>query len=284
MRQTLLTRLERETAQMTPALRRVADYILKNPVDTSFMTLDQLSLQAGVSTATVMRLSFQLGYSGYSDFQRDLQELLRDRVAPTTRLEVSKKSLKHSSILSNCADNHINNLKSMMDFLTKDVIDECVDLIAKARNIYIVGIRSSFAIAYYLHQTLNQVTGNCTLLEADSGNIVDEIINMTPADLVIGITMPRYSRSTVEALKIVKQFGPKIVVITDGYGSPLAPLADVLLPCSVRSLAFHNSIAGPTFLIDFLITSFALAFPQQTKDRLNAAEPILKQMNILMDD
>lgn len=269
---------------MTPALRRVADYILKNPVDTSFMTLDQLSLQAGASTATVMRLSFQLGYSGYSDFQRDLQELLRDRVAPTTRLEVSKKSLKHSSLLASCADNHIDNLKSMMGFLTKEVIDECVGLIAQARNIYIVGIRSSFAIAYYLHQTLNQITGNCVLLEADSGNIVDEIINISPADLVIGITMPRYSRSTVETLKIVKQFGPKIMVITDGYGSPLAPLADLLLPCSVRSLAFHNSIAGPTFLVDFLITSLALALPQRTKERLDAAEPILKQMKILMDD
>jgi DNA-binding MurR/RpiR family transcriptional regulator len=284
MTQTPLTRLEKETTQMTPALRRVADYILKNPVDTSFMTLEQLSQQAGASTATVMRVAFQLGYSGYSDFQRDLQELLRDRVAPTTRLEVSKKSLKHSSVLNNCAENHIDNVKSMMDFLTKDVIDESVGLIAKAKKIYIVGVRSSFAIAYYLHQTLNQITGNCVLLEAGSGNVAEEIINITRADLVIGITMPRYARPTVETLRLVKQFGPKIIVITDGYGSPLAPLADVLLPCSVRSLAFHNSIAGPALLVDFLITSFALAYPQRTRDRLDTAEPVLKQMNILMDE
>lgn len=283
MKSALLSRLKQETTNMTPAQRRVADYILKNPVDTSFMTLDQLSGVVGTSTATVMRLSFRLGYTGYSDFQRDLQELLRDRVAPTTRLEINKKKLEHSSILANCAENHVNNLKATMAFLTKEAIDKCLDLIENAEKIYIVGMRSSFAIAYYLHQALNQITGNCKLLKADSGDNVDDLLNIGPADLVIGITMPRYSRPTVETIKVIKGFGPKIIGITDGYSSPLAPLADVILPCSVRSLAFHNSIAGPIFLVDFLITSIAMNKPQKTKNRLEAAEPILKQLNILID-
>ncbi len=283
MKSTLLKRLRQETTHLTPAQRRVADYILKNPVDTSFMTLDQLSGIVGTSTATVMRLSFRLGYTGYSDFQRDLQELLRDRVAPTTRLEINKKKLEQSSILANCADNHINNLKAMMGFLTKETIDRCLELIVNADKIYIVGLRSSFAIAYYLHQALNQIMGNCRLLKAGSGDNVDDILNICPDDLVIGITMPRYSRPTVETLRVIKGFGPKIIAITDGYSSPLAPLADVVLPCSVRSLAFHNSIAGPIFLADFLITSLAMSEPLKTKNRLEAAEPILKHLNLIID-
>lgn len=268
---------------MTRAQRRVADYILKNPVDASFLTVVQLSKIVGVSTATVMRLSFSLGYSGYSEFQKDLQELLRDRVAPTTRLEINTKHLEHSSILANCAENQVSNLKAMMEFLTKETTDKCIDLILNAANIYIVSMRSSFAIAYYLHQALNQIMGNCRLLKADSGDNIDDLLNIGPADLVIGITMPRYSRPTVETLRVVKGFGPKIIAITDGYKSPLAPLADVVLPCSVRSLAFHNSAAGPVFLVDFLITSIAMREPVRTKNRLEAAEPIIKHLNILID-
>lgn len=283
MKSNLLGRLKQEANQITPAQRQVADYILKNPVDASFMTLEQLSAAVGTSTATVMRLSFRLGYSGYSEFQKDLQELLRDRVAPTTRLEINKKKLEHSSILADCAENQVNNLRAMMGFLTQETIDKCLDLMLGAANIYIVSMRSSFAIAYYLHQALNQILGNCELLRADSGDNVDDILNIGPDDLVIGITMPRYSRPTVETLRVIKGFGPKIVAITDGYKSPLAPLADVVLPCAVRSLAFHNSIAGPIFLVDFLITSIAMKEPARTKSRLEAAEPIIKHLNILVD-
>src|SRR5665647_2304839 len=128
---------------MTPALCRVADYILKNPIDASFLTLDQLSLIVGTSTATIMRLTFSLGYSGYTEFQKDLQELLRDRVAPTTRLEINKKSVESSSLLTNCAEAQISNLKTMVDYLSEETVDNCLAMIQNAANIYIVSARSS---------------------------------------------------------------------------------------------------------------------------------------------
>lgn len=283
MKSNLLQVLKQEAALMTPAQRQVADYILKNPVDASFLTLDQLSNIVGTSTTTVMRLSFKLGYTGYTEFQKDLQELLRDRVAPTTRLEINKKNLEHNSILNQCADTQLANLKSMIDFLSEDTIDKCLSLIQSASNIYIIGMRSSFAVAYYLHYALNQILGNCVLLKADSSDNVDTLLNIKSTDLVIAITLPRYSRSTVELLKIAKGFNPQIIAITDGYNSPLAPLADVVLPCSFHSLSFHNSIVGPIFLIDFLITAIAVREPVKTKNRLEAAETILKKLNIHID-
>lgn len=284
MKSNVLTILKQEASNLTPTQRKVADYILKNPIDASFLTLDQISGIVGTSTTTVMRLSFKLGYSGYTDFQKDLQELLRDRVAPTTRLEINKKSLEQSSILVKCAETQVNNLKTTIDFLSEDTINHCLNLIQKAANIYVVGMRSSFAIAYYLQHELNQILGNCKLVKADSGDNVDTILNLTSSDLVIAITLPRYSKTTVDLLKISKGFNPKIIAITDGYNSPLAPLADIVLPCSFRSLAFHNSIVGPIFLADFLITAIAMNEPIKTKNRLDAAELILKQLDIHIDE
>jgi len=284
MKLNLLNVLKQEASHMTPSQRRVADYILKNPIDASFLTLDELSGSAGTSTATIMRLSVKLGYTGYTELQKDLQELLRDRVAPTTRLEINTKNLEHSSILANCAETQVNNLKSMLAFLSEETIDKSLNLILNASNIYIISMRSSFAIAYYLHHALNQILGNCMLLKADSGDTVDTIINIIPSDLVIAITLPRYSKPTVDLLKIIKGFNPKIIAITDGYNSPLAPLSDVVLPCSFSSLAFHNSIVGPIFLVDFLITAIALKDPLKTKKRLQAAELVLKNMHINIDE
>lgn len=284
MKSNVLTVLKQEATHMTPTQRKVADYILKNPIDSSFLTLDQLSGIVGTSTTTVMRLCFKLGYTGYTEFQKDLQELLRDRVAPTTRLEINKKNLEQSSILAKCAETQVHNLKTTIDFLSEESINKCLALIQKASNIYIIGMRSSFAIAYHLYYELNQILGNCKLLKTDSGDNVDTILNITSSDLVIAITLPRYSRATVELMKIAKDFNPKIIAITDGYNSPLAPLADTVLPCSFRSLAFHNSIIGPIFLVDFLITAIAIKEPVKTKDRLDAAELILKQLDIHIDE
>ena len=268
---------------MTPALCRVADFISKNPIDASFLTLDQLSVRVGTSTATVMRLALTLGYSGYTEFQKDLQELLRDRVAPTTRLEFNKKSVESNSLLTDCAETQISNLKTMVDYLSEETVSHCLELIENATNIFIVSARSSFAVAHCLHYGLNQILGNCKLMKADSGDNVDTILNITSSDLVIAISLPRYSRATVDVLKTIKEFNPKIIAITDGYTSPLSPLADVILPCSFHSLAFHNSIVGSIFLADFLITAIALKDPLKTKTRLDSAESLLEKLNIHID-
>ena len=123
MKNNLIQIMKQETNSMSKAQRRVADCILKNPVDASFLTLEQAAATAGTSTATVMRLACKLGYKGYADFQRELQELLRDRVAPTTRLEINKKNLSRNSILANCAETQVNNIKKTIDFLSEESIN-----------------------------------------------------------------------------------------------------------------------------------------------------------------
>jgi len=156
-------------------------------------------------------------------------------------------------------------------------------MIQGASNIYIVGMRSSFAVAYHLHHGLNQVLGNCRLLKADSGDNIDDIMNILQSDLVIAITFPRYAKQAVELVKVMKDFGPKVIAITDGYQSPLAPLSDLVLPCSFRSLAFHNSIVAPIFLADFLITAIAVRESAKTKRRLETAEILFKNLQIHVD-
>ncbi|MDR3565791.1 MAG: MurR/RpiR family transcriptional regulator [Negativicutes bacterium] len=283
MKKNLLQRLQQETARMTPSQRRVADYILKNPVDSSFLTLDELSSLAATSTTTVMRFAVSLGFSGYAEFQKDLQELLRDRVAPPTRLEINTKDLRRNSLFLDCVDVQLANIKKTVGFLSDDDLDHCLNLIQAASTVYIVGMRSSFAVAYHLHHGLNQVLGNCKLLKADSGDNIDDIININQSDLVIAITFPRYARQAIDLVTVMKGFGPKVIAITDGYQSPLAPLSDLVLPCAFHSLAFHNSIVAQIFLADFLITAIAVREPSRTKKRLEAAEGLFKNLHIHID-
>ncbi|MED3872593.1 MurR/RpiR family transcriptional regulator, partial [Priestia megaterium] len=53
-----ILKLKDNISQLTETQRRVADYILKNPVDVAFLTVDQLALTVKTSTTTIMRLTF----------------------------------------------------------------------------------------------------------------------------------------------------------------------------------------------------------------------------------
>lgn len=285
MQTNLLANLKNETAALTPSQRRVADYILKNPVEVTFFTLDKLSNTVGTSTTTIMRLCFRLGYNGFAEFQRDLQELLRDRVVPTTRLEVNKRNTNAADgLVKKSAKLQVDNINTAMEFLSEETLQSCAGLIKDAEKIYIVGTRSSFSIAYYLHHCLNQIFGKCALLKADNDDNVDLVLNMNASDLVIAVTLPRYAKATVDLVKVMHRYGPKIISITDGYNSPLAPLSDFVLLCPFRSLSFHNSIVGAVFLADVLIDTIALEKSTETKQRLEAAEDIYKQLNVHMGE
>ncbi|UOQ91907.1 hypothetical protein MUO14_15475 [Halobacillus shinanisalinarum] len=89
----LLVNLKERISELTITQRKVADYILQNPSEVAFLTVDQLARKVGTSTTTIMRLTFTLGYTGYSQFQKGLQAILRNRTAPHTRLETNLKDM-----------------------------------------------------------------------------------------------------------------------------------------------------------------------------------------------
>lgn len=284
MKSAVLQKLEKQIGTLTSAQKQVADLILKKPTDAAFMTLDQIAAAAGTSTTTVIRLAYSLGFRGFADFQRSLQELLRNRVAPTLRLDTNLKNLSPSRLLVECAKKQINNIKATTDFLSDEVLDKCVDLIIAAPKIHIIGARTSYSAAYFLYQQLNNITGKCHLLKAASHSIVETLIDITPDDLVIAISLPRYARSTVDLIKFIRQNQrPHVVVISDGYSVPLAAFADIILPVAFGSLASHNSVIGSIFICDYLITATSLRQPEQTKRRLEAAEALFQQLDYHLD-
>jgi DNA-binding MurR/RpiR family transcriptional regulator len=283
MEKTVLQSLEDKMESFTSAQRKVADYILKNPTEVPFMTTDQLAVVIGVSVATVMRLTYTLGYTGYSHFQRDLQELFRNRMAPPERLESNVRKLGKNKLLIGCAEIQISNIKKTVEFLSEEAINNAVDLMLSARKIYVMGIRGSLAVSIYLNEGLNRIGMECEHLTPDSGRLQSILVKMCPSDLLIAVSLPRYAKRTLEVVQVSKAKGAKILSLTDGYASQLALLSDVALACAYESVSFHNSEVGVMFLADFLISSMAAKNPEKAKRHLEEIEQVVKivEANVL---
>lgn len=275
METSVLQILEEKMEDFTLAQRKVADYVLKNPTEVAFLTTEQLASNIGVSVASIMRLAYAVGYSGYAQFQKDLQEMLRNQVAPPARLEQNVKKVDKNKLLIACAETQIANINKTVEFLTDEAIDKALELVFKAKRIYVIGVRGSHTVAHYLYEGMNRLGVDCQMLIPDTGRLQSLLAKMSSDDLVIAISLPRYARRTLEIVRVAKSKGAKLLSITDGYSSPLALVSDAFLPCAFESVGFHNSEIGALFVADFLVTSVAIRDLNLTKQHLEEIERVV---------
>ncbi len=274
-----ILKLKNKISELTETQRRVADYIIKNPMDVAFLTVDQLAGIVGTSTTTIMRLTFSLGYSGYTEFQKGLQEILRNQAAPQTRLEANIKGIEEDDLWGRYAENQIRNIQNTMDMISQDSLEHTQKLIMSANRIVCTSVRSGLPVAQYLTHGLNRLLGNTSLVVSDVSDWVDSVVNMDDNDLVIAISFPRYARRIIDFARTAKMNGVKIISITDSYSSPLVSYSDLVLPCNSSSIAFHNSAVSSMFVADYIISALAINYPEQTKKRLDKVNAILTDMD-----
>jgi DNA-binding MurR/RpiR family transcriptional regulator len=272
-------KLKNKISDLTETQRRVADYIIKNPMDVAFLTVDQLAGIVGTSTTTIMRLTFSVGYSGYTEFQKGLQEILRNQAAPQTRLEANIKGIEENDLWGRYAENQFRNIQKTMEMISQDSLKQAQELIMSANSIKCTSVRSGLPVAQYLTHGLNRLFGNTSLFVADVSDWVDSVVEMDENDLVIAISFPRYARRIIDFARTAKANGVKVISITDSYSSPLTSFSDLVLPCNSSSIAFHNSAVSSMFVADYIISALAINYPEQTKKRLDKVNAILTNMD-----
>ena len=90
MSKNILHIIENKMEEFSKGQRRIADYILDNYDKAAFMTASRLGSLAGVSESTVVRFAFELGYDGYPNMQKALQEMIRSRLTSTQRIQAAE--------------------------------------------------------------------------------------------------------------------------------------------------------------------------------------------------
>ncbi len=273
-----IRKLKNELSSMTEAQKKVADYIIRNQFDVAFSTVDQVANAVGTSTTTVMRLMTHLKYSGYSEFQRYLQENLRNKVTPETRLEANLRDLSKDNLWRQCYDKQIKNLEETMNAISTEQLDVLTQKIQKSRRVYIASARGGAMVALYLHLFFSRMYGNTVLVQSDElANWSTFIPSMNEQDLVIAITFPRYAKSLMNFVSAAKNQNVYIAGLTDSYSSPLAEKADLALTCCCSSLGFHNSPVSAMMIADCIIGVLSLRDSAKIKERLAASADILQE-------
>lgn len=255
MNKNVLQTIRGSMEDFSKSQKRIADYILMNYDKAAFMTAGRLGKKAQVSESTVVRFAAQLGYDGYPNMQRALQELIRGKLTSLQRIQASREELQRD-VLTGVMQRDMHSIHNAIDSVDHEVFDRVVERLLGAGHIYLLGVRSSSFLAGYLHFYLHLMFKNVTLVQnAAAGEIFEQLSQAGPGDVLVGISFPRYSQMAIHAVEYARDRGADVVAITDSQVSPLCRVATLSLLVGSDMISFVDSMAAPLSLLNALIVA-----------------------------
>ena len=256
MNRDILTVIQENMDSFSKGQKKIAGFILDSYDKAAFMTASRLGKKVGVSESTVVRFASELGYDGYPDMQRSLQKMIRTRRTTVPRIEVTNDRLGAQALLSMVLQSDIDKIRQTLEELDRESFNRTVDAIVSARKIYIIGVRSSAALASFLHFYFNLIFDNVVLVSASTASEVFEgLLRVGEEDVVIGVSFPRYSSRTVRAMSFARDRGAVTVAITDSEASPLAVISKYVLMARSDMASFVDSLVAPLSLVNALLVA-----------------------------
>lgn len=281
MNNDLIAKLENLMPTFSKGQRTIAKYIIEHYDKATFMTAAKLGATVGVSESTVVRFAVELGYDGYPELQRVLQEFIRVKLTSVQRMEISDEKMSGGDILGAVLSSDVEKIRQTREEVNRADFEAVVDTIIHARRIYILGVRSAAALANFMGFYFNLVFDNVRLVSTTSvSEMFEQILRAGEGDVVIGISFPRYSRRTVKALQYAKSKGASVIAITDSVFSPLAKYADKTLMARSDMVSFVDSLVAPLSLINALIVSVTMKRRAEVEQSLQNLESIWDEYEV----
>jgi len=226
---TPLEKIELMRPSLTKKQAKIADYLAQHFDTTSFSTLAELSSACGVSETSILRLAASLGYSGYSDMQHAFRDFMRSKISMSNRLDLVQGLGSDSyAILQMILQKGIEGLQRTMTGIGQANFQSAVDLLAGAERVFMFGSRSSFSLVQFFALELRWIRDNVFALNTQSSDF-DALAGLREGDVFFCISMPRYLRSTTNAISFAAKSGVPTISITDSLTSPLIPYTTVPL-------------------------------------------------------
>lgn len=276
----LIKRIQREYNKLTKGQKLIAEFIINEYDKAAFMTALTLGETVGVSESTVVRFAHYLGYEGYKDLQKQLQEIVKNKLTTVQRLSMVNDYSNKESILKKVMEKDMENIHRTINETDQEAFEKAVNLILNAKSIYILGLRSSSFLAGYLGFYLNFLFESVKVISSGVNDIFEQLFRAGSEDVIIGISYPRYSKRTLEALDFCKEKGCKVISITDSLISPAARYSDITLVATNEMLSFVDSLVAPLSLINALIIALGIEKRQDIRGYFEELERIWKKYNV----
>ena len=281
----LTNRINEKYCSMSKGQKLLATYITDNYDKAVFLTAEKLGKVVGFSESTVVRFATYLGYKGYPEFQKALEELVRNKLNSIQRMEVTYGRISQSKILETVLQSDAEKIKSTLEDIDQNAFELALDIILNAKHIYIIGIRSCAPLASFLAFYFNLMFENVHLLHTNnSSELFEQMVRISQDDVIIGISFPRYSMRTLKAMEFANNRNAKVITLTDSIHSPMNLYSSCNLIAKSDMASIVDSLVAPLSVINALIVALCMKKQDEVVSTLEMLEDIWDDYQVYEND
>ena len=281
----LTSRINECYGSLSKGQKILATYITDNYDKAVFLTAAKMGQVVGVSESTVVRFATHLGYKGYPEFQKALEEMVRNKLNSIQRMEVTYGRISQSHILETVLQSDQEKIKDTLEHIDEHAFELAVDTIIKAKHIYIVGIRSCAPLAAFMAFYFNLMFENVTLLQTNnSSELFEQMVRISKDDVIIGISFPRYSMRTLKAMEFANNRNAKVITLTDSVHSPMNLYSSCNLIARSDMASIVDSLVAPLIVINALIVALCMKKQGEVAKTLETLEDIWNEYQVYEND
>lgn len=281
----ILSRINEKYSSMSKSHKTIANFISEHYDQAVFMTAAKLGETLGISESTVVRFASGIGYSGYPEFQKALEECVKGKLSGVQKIGAKYGKSSQSEILTSVISADIEKLQDTIENLDSAAFELAVSTILEADTIYIMGLRSNEPLAAFLHFYLHMIRGNVVLLNTTSvTETFEQMIHISEKDCFIGISFPRYSMRTLKAMEFANDRNAKVIAITDSIHSPMNLYSSCNLLARSDMVSIVDSLVAPLSVINALVVALCLKCPQNVKRNLEMLEETWNNYQVYLND
>ena len=261
--------------------RLIAAYVSEHYEKAAYLTAARLGALVGVSESTVVRFAIELGFDGYPAFQQALRKMIRSRLTSFQRMEVTNNLIGGGDVLDKVLLSDIEKIRNTLEEIDRRSFEEAIDVIVNAKNIYVIGVRSSSALAGFLNHSFRMIFDNVRFVQTTSGSeMFEQIMQVGEGDVMIAISFPRYSTRIINAVEYARSRNADVVALTDSQFSPIASYANQLLLAHSDMASYVDSLVAPLSIINAMIVAVARKKQDEVSQRLHALEEVWDRYDV----
>ncbi len=277
----ILQKIEASMPGFSKGQKAIGSYILEHYDKAAYMTALKLGSTVHVSESTVVRFAIELGFDGYPDLQHSLRELIRARLTSLQRIDITNDRISDDEILEKVIELDMEKMRNTLAAIDKNAFNAAVEDILKAKRIYIMGMRSSSALAVFMNFYFSLIFDDVRLVSSTSrSEMFEQLFRIGKDDIVIGISFPRYSKRIIQGMEFAKQQHAMAVAVTDSMDSPLSELADHTLIARSEMESFVDSLVAPLSVINALIVTIGKKKQVEVRDVFNRLEEVWDKFEV----
>ena len=270
----ILEHLQKLYPALTKKQKTIADYLIANPEEISYITLAQLSHQTHLndlssalytSNATIVRFCQKLGYSNFLDLKEQFRDYTQKMIKQASSSSfflperTSGEDTEREQMLHEICNTEAAVFSDFITNINLESVIKASDEIRKSTRIYIFAHDISLVPGKFLQSRLEILYLNSALIDLSDLEVTQKIIQqLTDGDLVIFFSFPRYYFPIGNIAKKAAKSGVPILTITDSDTSPAAAHSTLLLLCPTSTKLFYNSMTAPMAMLNILASCLVI--------------------------